>query len=470
MQTSGWRPPLTGCPCDATKTGRWVSEPGTRSCCTHPILPEDDRGNAGDGSLMNTQPGLATVIRCTTDSQATDPVHGPRGILTQQHTGGDWAWMVNDGLGSVRGVLDDSFDPLYGTHYAPYGDPWGAQGTNPTNFGFTGEQTDANGLLYLRARYYDPALGVFPSLDPLEGQIERAMSLNRYAYVVGNVVNLKDPSGEDCIPAICPTSSSPRGSQCCFQYRRSQAKQYALDYVISPNPNYDYYNNPRPSGGGWDTDCANFVSQALRQGNHPMSYRDAIYVDLHSLGLTNIRDYWFCVVNSTTSKCVGTGAWRAARDLSNYLKHPSRPTTYLTGSSVTPPENVRRMLARHLFQEGLYSSGIRVGDVLYLDPPGREHVAIVVGWGPIVLEDKKYPHQDDWDIIQYPTNLSDDARAFLVPYVVDHGGQGRYARPYYTLRWNLETGSPSGGYHAGADWEFIKIPDEVCVELNDLVT
>ena len=43
--------------------------------------------------------------------------------------------------------------------------------------------------MYLRARYYVPGLGVFPSLDPVEEG-------NRYGYVGGDVVNRVDPSGE----------------------------------------------------------------------------------------------------------------------------------------------------------------------------------------------------------------------------------------------------------------------------------
>lgn len=61
--------------------------------------------------------------------------------------------------------------------------------------GFAGEPIDANNLVYLRNRYYNPALGVFPSLDPYEGDVNNPMSLNRYAYVQGNPVNLVDPSG-----------------------------------------------------------------------------------------------------------------------------------------------------------------------------------------------------------------------------------------------------------------------------------
>jgi len=31
-------------------------------------------------------------------------VHSPMGIHAQKNAAGDWQWMVNDGLGSVRGV------------------------------------------------------------------------------------------------------------------------------------------------------------------------------------------------------------------------------------------------------------------------------------------------------------------------------------------------------------------------------
>ncbi|MBL8166066.1 MAG: hypothetical protein JNJ61_29055 [Anaerolineae bacterium] len=49
--------------------------------------------------------------------------------------------------------------------------------------------------MYLRARYYSPALGVFASRDPFEGVAARAMSLNGYSWVEGNVANVVDPSG-----------------------------------------------------------------------------------------------------------------------------------------------------------------------------------------------------------------------------------------------------------------------------------
>jgi RHS repeat-associated protein len=48
------------------------------------------------------------------------------------------------------------------------------------------EQSDPNGLDFLRARYYDPEIGRFLSGDPLGGG---------YGYAGGNPVNAVDPSG-----------------------------------------------------------------------------------------------------------------------------------------------------------------------------------------------------------------------------------------------------------------------------------
>ncbi len=144
--------------------------------------------------LLDVQPGLAKVIAAMTGANTERFVH-ERGLLSQQDSVGDWTWMVKDGLGSVRGVIDDGFDAVASRHFAPYGVSYDEQGSFTVPFAFTGEMLDANGLQYHRARYYNPALGAFPSLDPVEGVLQQAMSLNRYAYVAGNVMNAVDPSG-----------------------------------------------------------------------------------------------------------------------------------------------------------------------------------------------------------------------------------------------------------------------------------
>ena len=65
-------------------------------------------------------------------------------------------------------------------------------------FGYNGRDgviTDANGLLYMRARYYSPELRRFINADIVPGEISNAITLNRYAYANGNPVSNIDPFG-----------------------------------------------------------------------------------------------------------------------------------------------------------------------------------------------------------------------------------------------------------------------------------
>ena len=55
--------------------------------------------------------------------------------------------------------------------------------------------TEANGLLYMRARYYSPDLMRFINEDIVTGDISNSNTLNRYSYVEGNPVTMVDPFG-----------------------------------------------------------------------------------------------------------------------------------------------------------------------------------------------------------------------------------------------------------------------------------
>jgi len=62
---------------------------------------------------------------------------------------------------------------------------------------YTEEQWDADaGLLYLRARWYDPGTGRFLTRDPFPGLAALPQTQHPYVYVGNNPVNLVDPGGE----------------------------------------------------------------------------------------------------------------------------------------------------------------------------------------------------------------------------------------------------------------------------------
>jgi RHS repeat-associated protein len=136
--------------------------------------------------------GLTQVLQETTGGQTTSYLYGHD--LLAQYDSGTWAYHVNDGLGSVRQLVDPTGQVVQGYSFSPFGVPLGESGGEP--YGFTGEQWDASaGLVYLRARYYDVGTGRFISKEPLSGFVTRPQSLNRWVYVKNNPVNRRDPTG-----------------------------------------------------------------------------------------------------------------------------------------------------------------------------------------------------------------------------------------------------------------------------------
>lgn len=86
-----------------------------------------------------------------------------------QQQGTEWGYYGYDALGSTRQLTDANGLVSYSANFDPYGNPLEQFGSLQTNLGFTGEMTDPSGLLYLRARYTNPSLGMFLTRDPVEG-------------------------------------------------------------------------------------------------------------------------------------------------------------------------------------------------------------------------------------------------------------------------------------------------------------
>ncbi len=161
--------------------------------------------------LLDIQPGLSVVLSETTGSNVVRNVHAPKGIHARKDASNNWHWLMQDGLGSVRAEISNTIAVEGSQNFAPYGTPTDSLGSFGT-YGFTGEPTDANGLVYDRARYYVPGIGMFASLDPFEGYEDEPMSINGYGYVRGNPVNWTDPSGKsdsDIVTAINNCASNP---------------------------------------------------------------------------------------------------------------------------------------------------------------------------------------------------------------------------------------------------------------------
>jgi RHS repeat-associated protein len=167
-----------------------------------------------------------------TTQTTTDYIYVNGGLKAKIVAGGSSPgtyFYITDALGSVRqvwkqGATTAAFSVAT---YKPFGTPVSVTGTE--KIGYAGELLDSAagtspGLYYIGARWMDPELGRFISLDPKSGSLESPQTLNRYVYCANNPLRFTDPTGE-----IRRTSALGGGY--------SASTTSSLSYTIDPNPN-----------------------------------------------------------------------------------------------------------------------------------------------------------------------------------------------------------------------------------------
>ena len=158
------------------------------SYVTYTYYPDDMRKSKKAGTATATEhvwlnDEIALDLNGTT--VISSYIHGHKLITS------DYGWYQYNAHGDVVSLADDSG---YVTRNYDY-DPFGVQisynaGADNNPYRYSGEYYDAeSGYTYLRARYYDPAIGRFISEDPaFDG-------FNWYTYCENDPVNYHDPSG-----------------------------------------------------------------------------------------------------------------------------------------------------------------------------------------------------------------------------------------------------------------------------------
>lgn len=149
------------------------------------------------------QATLPLLLEQTTGANTTAIIYGPDDRPIEQvaiTTSGDTAeWLHEDQLGSVRlATAANTAAGTLGTKVASQSfDPFGRQSASPpptgaqTLLGYQGQYLDPEtGIIYLRARYYDPATAQFMTVDPIVG-----VTGNPYAYTAGDPLDHSDPLG-----------------------------------------------------------------------------------------------------------------------------------------------------------------------------------------------------------------------------------------------------------------------------------
>jgi RHS repeat-associated protein len=123
-------------------------------------------------------------------------VYGPTGLPVEQinNSTGTVLYLHHDQQGSTR-LLTGSAGTVTGSlTFDAYGNKTGSTGTSTTPLGYDGQYTSSDtGLIYLRARTYDPATAQFLSVDPAVMETRAP-----YNYVGDNPLNHGDLTGLSC--------------------------------------------------------------------------------------------------------------------------------------------------------------------------------------------------------------------------------------------------------------------------------
>ncbi|MCP3958861.1 MAG: RHS repeat-associated core domain-containing protein, partial [bacterium] len=160
----------------------------------------------GSGLERYVYDDQSVLLRTSDTGRATKYDYGPFRLLSVDDTTDGRAYYLFDALGSVSDLTDPQ-----GVVLGRYlWDAWGNKrqsieiGANP--FGFTGHEHDAeSGLIYAKARFYDPEIGIFLSEDPVAGDPANPPSLHRYLYAYQNPTVFVDPDGREAEPGILET-------------------------------------------------------------------------------------------------------------------------------------------------------------------------------------------------------------------------------------------------------------------------
>jgi len=115
------------------------------------------------------------------------------GLVSMSNSTGVY-YYHSDLIGNIRALTGSGGALVNRYEYGPFGEPLAVQEAVPNPFRYVGSDgvmTEPMGLLYMRARYYDPGTGRFTAPDPLLFLSE----FNFYRYAINAPTYAKDPTG-----------------------------------------------------------------------------------------------------------------------------------------------------------------------------------------------------------------------------------------------------------------------------------
>lgn len=148
-------------------------------------------------------------------------------------------YFLQNHLGSTSALTNGTGDVVERLQYEAYGN---STGSTLTRYDYTGRERDGlTGLMFYRARWYDPQQGRFMSEDP----IGFAGGINLYVYVKNSPTNLTDPSGQGWVENLgygeCCGASRDCSNRCNLEGLDDQQKACAKHDKCLKDSGHQYY-------------------------------------------------------------------------------------------------------------------------------------------------------------------------------------------------------------------------------------
>jgi RHS repeat-associated protein len=123
-------------------------------------------------------------------------IYGPEGVPIEQINSSQSKalYLHHDQQGSIRLITGSTGKTEATITHDPYGNTTGTTGTATSPLGYDGQYTSSDtGVIYMRARVYDPATAQFLSVDP-------AVAISGEPYITGRIISVRTPTmGAGCV-------------------------------------------------------------------------------------------------------------------------------------------------------------------------------------------------------------------------------------------------------------------------------
>lgn len=130
--------------------------------------------------------------------RGNDLVYADKGVDSAADEAQERQYYVTDPHGNVVQLTDESGKVIKTYKYDSFGNEMNPDDKDDNSFRYCGEYYDKETEeIYLRARYYQPAVGRFLTRDTYTGESDEPLSLHLYTYCRNDGVNAWDPSGCD---------------------------------------------------------------------------------------------------------------------------------------------------------------------------------------------------------------------------------------------------------------------------------